>query len=70
MGLRSPRARIPAGRTWVVTGSRYRDETLRELPDLLPAQLLEEPCGRNTAPAVALGALGALTIGALRGRRR
>ena len=46
--------------TWVITGSRYADETRRQLPDLSIAHLVEEPCGRNTAPAIGLGVIHAL----------
>jgi mannose-1-phosphate guanylyltransferase len=47
---------LPASNVWVVTGERYRDETMRQLPHLAAAHLVGEPCGRDTAPCVGLGA--------------
>jgi len=43
----------PIERTLVVTGEVLREAVQRALPDLPPDNLLCEPCGRNTAPAVA-----------------
>ena len=51
---------ITAARTWVITGSRYAEETRQQLPDLPAAHLVEEPCGRNTAPAIGLAVIHAL----------
>ncbi len=48
---------IPAERTWVVTGRGHADETMRQLADVPPSQVLVEPCGRNTAPCIGLAAL-------------
>lgn len=49
-------------RTWVVTGERHAEETLRQLP-LMPAdQLIVEPCARNTAPCIALAAIRLLAV--------
>jgi mannose-1-phosphate guanylyltransferase len=48
---------IPPHRVWVVTGQAHADETQRQLPELLPAQVLVEPCPRNTAPCVGLAAI-------------
>lgn len=48
---------IAPHRLWVVTGAIHAEETQRQLPELLPSQILLEPCGRNTAPCVALAAL-------------
>lgn len=42
---------------FVVTTSRYADLVVRQLPQLRPDNLLVEPIGRDTAPAVALAAL-------------
>lgn len=47
---------ITPSRLWVVTGAAHADETARQLPELLPSQILVEPCGRNTAPCIALAA--------------
>lgn len=43
-------------RLWVVTGAAHAEETAKQLPELLPSQILVEPCGRNTAPCIALAA--------------
>ncbi len=42
----------PLARTVVVTGEVLRAAVQQALPDLPPENLLCEPCGRNTAPAV------------------
>lgn len=43
-------------RTWIITGASYRDETARQLPSLPPSRIVGEPCGRDTAPCIGLGA--------------
>jgi mannose-1-phosphate guanylyltransferase len=48
---------IPEERLWVVTGSDQAEEVARQLPGLAPSQLLAEPVGRNTAPAIGLAAV-------------
>jgi mannose-1-phosphate guanylyltransferase len=47
---------IPSDRAWVVTADRYVDETARQLPELPPDRIVGEPCGRDTAPCIGLGA--------------
>ena len=47
---------LSAGRTWVITGEAYRAETGRQLPDVPADHVIGEPCGRDTAPCIALGA--------------
>jgi mannose-1-phosphate guanylyltransferase len=42
---------------WVVTASHLADGVREQLPDLPESNLLVEPVGRDTAPAVAWGAL-------------
>jgi mannose-1-phosphate guanylyltransferase len=42
--------------TWVITGAAYRDETQRQLPALPAGNIVGEPCGRDTAPCIGLGA--------------
>jgi mannose-1-phosphate guanylyltransferase len=42
---------------WVVTASHLADAVREQLPDLPESNLLVEPMGRDTAPAVAWGAL-------------
>src|SRR5439155_12222151 len=43
-------------RTWVITGASYADETRRQLPGLPADQIIGEPCGRDTAACIGLGA--------------
>jgi len=50
---------LPLARTskfWIVTNQDLRDPILKQLPDLPPGQVLAEPVGRNTAPAIGLAA--------------
>ena len=46
----------PPERTWVITGEAYRAETAKQLPTLPPERIVGEPCGRDTAPCIGLGA--------------
>ena len=46
----------PAKRFWVITNSDLRREVLRQLPRLPARQVIAEPAGRNTAPAIGLAA--------------
>ncbi|MDP6942693.1 MAG: mannose-1-phosphate guanylyltransferase [Myxococcota bacterium] len=43
---------VPAERQVIVTGAVLGDAIREALPELPPANILEEPCGRNTAPAI------------------
>ena len=43
-------------RFWVITNEHLRREIMRQLPRLRPRQILAEPVGRNTAPAIGLAA--------------
>ena len=43
-------------RFWVITNEHLRREILRQLPRLSKKQVLAEPVGRNTAPAIGLAA--------------
>jgi len=47
-----------AGRSrfWIITNDDLRPAILRQLPKLPPKQIIAEPCGRNTAPAIGLAA--------------
>jgi mannose-1-phosphate guanylyltransferase len=47
---------LPAERTWVITGQTYQAETSRQLPQVSPDRIAGEPYGRDTAPAIGLGA--------------
>jgi mannose-1-phosphate guanylyltransferase len=43
-------------RFWVITNEHLRREIAHQLPRLSPRQILAEPVGRNTAPAIGLAA--------------
>jgi mannose-1-phosphate guanylyltransferase len=44
------------GRFWIITNSDLRPAILRQLPKFPPKQIIAEPAGRNTAPAIGLAA--------------
>jgi mannose-1-phosphate guanylyltransferase len=44
------------GRFWIITNGDLRPAILRQLPKLPPKQMIAEPAGRNTAPAIGLAA--------------
>src|SRR5690349_21600996 len=44
------------GRFWIITNNDLRPAITRQLPKLDTAQILAEPIGRNTAPAIGLAA--------------
>jgi mannose-1-phosphate guanylyltransferase len=46
----------PAKRFWIITNDDLRPAILKQLPKLPKAQVLPEPVGRNTAPAIGLAA--------------
>jgi len=46
----------PARRFWIITNGDLRSAILKQLPKLPKAQVLAEPMGRNTAPAIGLAA--------------
>ena len=46
----------PAQRLWVITNNDLRPAILKQLPRLRKPQVLAEPVGRNTAPAIGLAA--------------
>jgi len=46
----------PNKKVWVITNEDLRPAILRQLPKLAKAQVLAEPVGRNTAPAIGLAA--------------
>ena len=43
----------PPGNVWVVTSEAYADIVKEQLPDIPEANILKEPCRRNTAPCIA-----------------
>ncbi len=45
-----------AGNFWIITNDDSRPEIVRQLPRLAKTQILAEPVGRNTAPAIGLAA--------------
>ena len=47
---------VPKENFLVVTNRAYRDLVLEHIPELDPEQILCEPIGRNTAPAIAYAA--------------
>ena len=47
----------PLERVLVVTAASQADDVLRAVPDLPPDNLIVEPIGRNTAPAIGLAAI-------------
>jgi mannose-1-phosphate guanylyltransferase len=47
----------PAKRFWVITNEDLHREVARQLPRISKRQILAEPVGRNTAPAIGLAAL-------------
>lgn len=48
---------IEKGAGWVITGDRHRPHVAEQLPELAKDQIVAEPIGRNTAPAIGLMAL-------------
>jgi mannose-1-phosphate guanylyltransferase len=46
----------PAKRFWIITNEDLRPAILKQLPKLPKDQILAEPAGRNTAPAIGLAA--------------
>ena len=46
----------PSRRVWVITNQDLRPAILKQLPALSKAQVLAEPIGRNSAPAIGLAA--------------
>ncbi len=49
-------AQVPPERTWVITGEAYVQATVEQLPELPASHVIGEPCRRDTAPCVGLGA--------------
>jgi mannose-1-phosphate guanylyltransferase len=45
-----------SSRFWIITNDDLRPAILRQLPKLPPKQIIAEPAGRNTAPAIGLAA--------------
>ena len=43
----------PPENVWIVTNQAYRDICIKQLPEMPAANILCEPCRRNTAPCIA-----------------
>src|SRR6266849_6544308 len=41
---------------WVITSAMHRAESAKQLPNLAADQIIGEPCGRDTAACIGLGA--------------
>jgi mannose-1-phosphate guanylyltransferase len=46
----------PPSHFWIITNQDLRPAILKQVPKLAPKQILAEPAGRNTAPAIGLAA--------------
>jgi mannose-1-phosphate guanylyltransferase len=49
-------ASVPPERTWVITSAAHREEAARQLAGSPADRLIGEPCGRDTAACIGLGA--------------
>lgn len=49
-------AQIPPDCTWVITSAMHREQVIRQLPLLSADRVIGEPCGRDTAACIGLGA--------------
>src|SRR5581483_3241445 len=49
-------AQVPAENAWVITAEAHRAETAAQIPQLPPDRIIGEPCGRDTAAGIGLGA--------------
>jgi mannose-1-phosphate guanylyltransferase len=49
-------ASVPPERTWVITAGVHREEAAQQLPSLPGDRIVGEPCGRDTAACIGLGA--------------
>src|SRR5438132_303879 len=49
-------AQVPPTATWVITSAAHQEETARQLPQLPASHIVGEPCGRDTAACIGLGA--------------
>jgi mannose-1-phosphate guanylyltransferase len=49
-------AQVPPDRTWVITSAAHREVVAQQLSQLSPDRVIGEPCPRDTAPCVVLGA--------------
>jgi mannose-1-phosphate guanylyltransferase len=49
-------AQVSPERTWIILAAVHRDETAHQLPALPADRIVGEPCGRDTAACIGLGA--------------
>src|SRR5438128_2107188 len=49
-------ASVAPAHTWVITAGMHQAEVGRQLPDLAASNIVGEPCGRDTAACIGLGA--------------
>jgi mannose-1-phosphate guanylyltransferase len=56
MALDRIEAQVPPERSWVITAGSHRDEVAKQLPSLPADRIIGEPCGRDTAACIGLGA--------------
>src|SRR5207248_6480504 len=49
-------AQVPPHGTWVITSALHEQETAKQLPALAADHIVGEPCGRDTAACIGLGA--------------
>lgn len=56
MALDRVEAQVPPERSWVITSADHQAEVARQLPDLSGDSIIGEPCGRDTAACIGLGA--------------
>ena len=49
-------AQVPPTRTWIITSAQHSAEVGKQLPTLPADRIIGEPCGRDTAACIALGA--------------
>jgi mannose-1-phosphate guanylyltransferase len=49
-------ALAPPANTWIITAAAHAAETAKQLPELPADRILGEPCGRDTAACIGLGA--------------
>jgi mannose-1-phosphate guanylyltransferase len=50
-------SQVPPEQMYVVTGAQFAHLTHHQLPNLAPAQIIAEPSGRNSAPAIGLACI-------------
>src|SRR5690348_4306249 len=49
-------AQVAPTRTWVITSAAHQAETAKQLPQVKGDHIVGEPCGRDTAACIGLGA--------------